>query len=445
MRMFGLILLGLVIDAMSLTQNLKALSMRGRNASITKHAQSTVRHGFEHRYFTLEKRRGMVLGTSPNSAVAPPLLFTHLLKAGGSRVGDLLQESGLFVESVNGDPISENGNFYADLDPSTEEPLEENEHVKLHDVSHQNLSGDLATIYSEDFRMGIVRSPCDYLLSMWSYQSMHLCGGEESKRGGHADAARKCAFDSDLFGKDHADNFFSEADVQRFRRWVRATAGREMHFLSLRSYMALHRESLWNQGHVVDGHMIYDVSGFDDGQYFACPANETEEGYKMQSLLSSNLLDRYECIIHTETLEADTHQCLLKYASTIRDEGVRQAFLNTLAASENKDQTITNPSTHAACQDYFDDETMAFVWEREGRFAEKVGYKSCCAPHGLNAISGGGTLAQDRELTMSEEMDNIKKGAEQEAAAKQLEADVAKLKQQEKIAWEHAIMVEKNE
>merc|ERR1712137_801232 len=179
----------------------------------------------------------------------------------------------------------------------------------------------------------------------------------------------------ELYGKDVASNFSTAADIVRFRRWVKASAGQRLHYFSYRSYIAAHVDPFERM--VESGHPAWD-----DGQYFGCigKVNISEEERIVDLLGSVELAAHYDCIISTENLIDDMQQCLRKYTQRVQDQRLRHEL------SDKIDQVLTsarwshhvNAAKHGKCEQYFDDETAKFVWDREGAFASKVGYNKCC-------------------------------------------------------------------
>jgi hypothetical protein len=76
-----------------------------------------------------------------------------------------------------------------------------------------------------------------------------------------------------------------------------------MHYLSYRSFIALHHDP------------AYLRSNWDDGQWSGClgKMNESEEIRISSHLAATDLSARYECLIHTESIASDLRACLLKY------------------------------------------------------------------------------------------------------------------------------------
>jgi hypothetical protein len=336
-------------------------------------ASESLKFGFETHAYTLRSElpspETLLYATSRRTD-GPTILFTHLLKAGGSRVEALLQD--LFVVSKS--PMKQSFGARPRKNPIDDFMLDQGTDATAQ-VARETLSGEASHTHAGYFRIGSVRSPCDYLLSMWAFQS----GGSQDDHAfqiGHGRYPRECLTktvpnaESTLYGRDIGARFATDADVARFRKWVRATGGQRLHYMSLRSYFALHHENV-------------DYQLWDDGQFFGCMGdlNGTEEKRIADVLASTKLADRYECFIHAESIEHELHACLAKYAELVPDTQ-RAEFLQKLHGL-NWTSDVKNASPHGRCSDYFDNKTEAFVWEREGDFAAKAGYGSCCAGSSL--------------------------------------------------------------
>lgn len=316
--------------------------------------------GVEHHFFQLQlPRQRLSLAEIPNyDGVAPQILFTHLLKAGGMSIIEMINN--LMFSSLHGGGGYAKQNFKASLANATQ----------LDDVINEAPTGNAATMHPKYFKIGMVRAPCDYLLSMWAFQS-HKYFDDTST--GHGDWPRNCLqkyYDgnaSELYAQSERSN--TTDDVERFKKWVRAAGGSQMHYLTYRSYVALHS----------DAKLYKDTPGWDDGQYFACVGeySDSEQKAIKTKLMATDLSQRYDCLIHTENLEAESRACMTKFAQTIPDQQVRDAFLQKVEDYKFP-QVKNNEGKHAQCSAYFDDATTAFVWDREGSFAKKVGYDNCC-------------------------------------------------------------------
>jgi len=227
--------------------------------------------------------------------------------------------------------------------------------------------------HSKYFRIGMIRSPCDYLVSIWNFQSSPY-----GKDTGHGRWPRECLQKyhkgdiTDLYANitkyGIGSLLKSVTQKDRFQKWVREIGGDKMHYLSYRSYMALHADPQYLK-----------KSTFDDGQYYTClkDHSESEQNTIQETLMTTDFSQRYECIIKTESIAEDMKACMHKYAERITHPEVKAKFVEKLEGYQRWNVKV-NQKHHAKCSEYFDDQTMAFVWDREGPFAQKMGYSTCC-------------------------------------------------------------------
>jgi len=99
----------------------------------------------------------------------------------------------------------------------------------------------------------------------------------------------------------------------------------------------------------------------------------------LNNLNLSELSERYDCIIHTESLEEDAWVCVEKYCGEVKDDAHRESCFARAQSKKSERKHHVNPSPHAACKEYFDAETENIVWQSEGPLAETLGYNTCCA------------------------------------------------------------------
>lgn len=319
----------------------------------------TVPLGFENHIFQLQlDRSSFVQGELPDDAGAPKILFTHLLKAGGSSVINML--ASLMYETPNNKYQYQS--YKASLENSTDL-------VNMEDLKAEVPKGDVSQVHSNYFKIGMARNPCDYLLSMWNFQS--------KTNSPHGSGPRECLQshykgDVNELYRQGEGYLTSTDDLARFRKWVRASAGSWVHYLSFRSYMALHNDKKYHSTEI--------GKSFDDGQFLACMHELPDKKQKSikDKLMEVDLSERYDCIIHTERLGDDSKACMVKYAQTIPDEGARKAFMDRVVAYGQGFNHKNLETPHGQCSSFFDGATAAFVWEREGVIAKKHGYDKCC-------------------------------------------------------------------
>jgi len=318
---------------------------------------STVQSGFQNTNFELNvgdlHPKFARLKEKSAGEHAPQILFTHLLKAGGSSVEFMMKD--LMFTSDH----YENQNVQGDIETK-----------KFNKLSSEE--AELNT-HSKYFRIGMVRSPCDYLVSIWNFQSSPY-----GKDTGHGVWPRKCL---QKYHKGDITNLYanitkygpnsilrSVTQKDRFQQWVREVGGEKMHYLTYRFYRALHADPQYLK-----------KSTFDDGQYYTCikDHSESEQNTIQEALMTTDFSQRYECIIKTESMAEDMKACMHKYAERITHPEVKAKFVEKLEGYKRWNVKV-NKRHHAQCSEYFDDQTMAYVWDREGPFAQKMGYNTCC-------------------------------------------------------------------
>lgn len=217
--------------------------------------------------------------------------------------------------------------------------------------------GSLRLARTHFFTIGFVRNPCSYLVSAWASMS-------------HSRAQVPCL--SKRLGEAKTEELWPQRDeakslnVQRFRRWVRAAAGDHLHLHSYRQYCALHVQKA--------------TESWDDGQFHACLADVAVERQKeiAAALLEVSVGHRYDCFIHVELFSEEMYACLKKFAVQFPVGSFSTQMMKKLA-NDSLD-VRAKASEHLDCEQYYDAATSDFVWFREGPFAKRVGYRSCCAP-----------------------------------------------------------------
>jgi len=330
-------------------------------------AASTIPFGFENYNFELDMGQlrpsfARIKTDHTASKVAPQILFTHLLKAGGSSISVMMKElmfksPGYGHQSVKGDletQFEENGPGRA---------------KNYDDLKYEKPEMSLR-MHSQYFRIGMIRSPCDYLVSIWNFQSSPY--GNET---GHGRWPRECLQKyykgdiSELYADKNKQMTVEQKD--RFQKWVREVGAKNLHYLTYRSYVALH----------MDPKYYVKSKVFDDGQYYTCLRDHSEAEQKaiQETLMTSDFSQRYDCLIKTESVAQDMQICMKKYAQTITHPEIRETFLQKIENYGKGFERHSNAKAHAQCSEYFDDETTAYVWDREGPFAKKMGYDTCCS------------------------------------------------------------------
>merc|ERR1719282_1489756 len=87
------------------------------------------------------------------------------------------------------------------------------------------------------FKIGMARSPCDYILSVWTFQG--------TERGQRNHGIQQECLDSKLGKKKHQRLYVnldgrkpSPKDVELFKKWVFLSAGRRVHYLGYRQCLS---------------------------------------------------------------------------------------------------------------------------------------------------------------------------------------------------------------
>lgn len=301
--------------------------------------------------------------------VQPPMLvITHLLKGGGSTVASLLKGMGMEFRGIRHSSIAMPVKYQG----ANAKRLEAE--AKVYETAIAK-GGGPAIKMDNYFNVGMARNPCSYLLSVWNFQ----------RKGGHGEFPFDCqkkAYKGDIRDLLPEKGLSTEESIRRFRKWVRVSVGKttKIHLFSLREYYALEPK--------------IDRAGWDDGQYFAClhDVSESEEEKIAAKLDGFDWASHYDCIVHTENIAEDVKQCTYKYADWItQDRGDTQTAGTAddwhIELEDQVDKAnmtklagYTNNMNHyiATCQDFYDRETMDFVWQREGKVAQGLGYQACC-------------------------------------------------------------------
>merc|ERR1712216_202551 len=200
------------------------------------------------------------------------------------------------------------------------------------------------------FVVGAIRHPCEYYVSLWAFSS-----------GGPIDiVVRSLPSLQQYLGRDKDSHYASPADIARFRKWVRHLSGPEFNLLSTRFWFSYFKDR--NPCRAFEG----DVCVGSRSKYAAM------EDEIRSDLSAMNVSSVADCWIQTVTLEADFEACLKKY------EALTGVPIDWRRFFELKETRYRNKSKRAKCREYFDEETMSFVMERDRLIVEKFGYETCC-------------------------------------------------------------------
>jgi len=79
-----------------------------------------------------------------------------------------------------------------------------------------------------------------------------------------------------------------------------------------------------------------------------------------------------DCWMHTEHLVDDFNECMVQFR--------RQGGWTRHTTLPTENQAIANPSTHVACDDYFNTERADIVMHSDAAIFREFGYPKCCHP-----------------------------------------------------------------
>lgn len=253
------------------------------------------------------------------------LLYNHVGKTGGTVFKELLIQATGACNGVNC-PVK-----IVNLDrhiPGNSPLLGPRGGLVIQDDYHQGLkvtAEDAATF----FTIGLVRRPCDFMISSWAYMSerQQKLAGEE--------------FDSSKWGALAESGFDNSADRQRFSTWVQT------------------------------------VSQLRDN-------NKTKlEG---ATYMSVALRDRYEdlslvhCWVRTHNMVEDTKKCMAKYEKCGGIYVKEGLTAHNVATAQMRAESGDTGSKHAACSKFFANQTtMGSVMESEAEMIETYNLDQCCS------------------------------------------------------------------
>lgn len=193
------------------------------------------------------------------------------------------------------------------------------------------------------FKIGSIRSPYAYYVSLWGY-------------------GRYPGFPADL--KPAGDDLFSEVNKQRFRKFVRTIMPEDIGVETFRFMFS------YTAKPPIIGKRFNKVSA---KVYF----DEMMSAQQRESALNSLKAftpSRLNCWIYTEMLNESMRSCLEHY-------GRSGGHVQWDAYTEAIQFKGTNPSTHATCGDYYDDATAQLVAEKDraifDMFNYSLNYSAC--------------------------------------------------------------------
>eukprot|EP00931_Biecheleriopsis_adriatica_P067196 TRINITY_DN41382_c0_g1_i1.p1 TRINITY_DN41382_c0_g1~~TRINITY_DN41382_c0_g1_i1.p1 ORF type:complete len:335 (+),score=51.80 TRINITY_DN41382_c0_g1_i1:70-1074(+) len=236
------------------------------------------------------------------------------------------------------------------------------------------------------FRVGMIRSPCDYLLAVWAFQRVP---GKLDRNCAHSYGMCKCLearmphgvkleqvlpvndvnftalsdqpwrLAEGQLSKHHIDT-----DRKHFSQWLHLMAGNKIHLLSMR--FARHISKYGN----------------DDCPASLSRAEETqiEEAIAQERKSHSH----YSCLLRTEFLHRDIENCMRAWAMSC-ESTLSQKLLDYFESRfENSSwqsplaEKYRNAGRHENCSEFVSPEDQEFVWHREKKLAMHAGYSVCC-------------------------------------------------------------------
>lgn len=199
-----------------------------------------------------------------------------------------------------------------------------------------------------NFVVGSVRNPCDYYLSLWAYGVEH--GG--AMRGNiWPHKQRDFVYNATSWNKRSA------ADIDKFRKWVALInmKGRPgvMSVRFAKSYGVLDRD--------IRAH--YPPQALTDEELDSVA----------RALATPAYLDRVNCWVKSETLEADSRRCLREWHA---NTGIPIDWASYRRTYRTANQLS---SSHGHCRAYFTPELAQAVRTLEAPIFRDFGYTTCCS------------------------------------------------------------------
>jgi hypothetical protein len=264
-----------------------------------------------------------------NTFVKPYLGFVlmHTLKAGGNSLEGLLNKAGWDQY----DPLRKNRSFY----------LQQLGYVHLEDEANtdwyntfseqeQSWGGPSFASFGHAmfFRIGMVREPCDYHVSVWAF----------SGKGAHGNLTGNCA------GREAIDNFHI---------FLNKSTTPSFGWLSYRLASMIRTSGL--------------------PTIFQCPEhlNKEERLRVERAIVEFNASEAADCWVRTENMASDLKSCLQLYAKRRGGTNMNLDMLPDSAPHANK-------GSHHKCSSYFTQAEADSLWQREGGIAKQMGYTGCC-------------------------------------------------------------------
>jgi len=288
------------------------------------------------------------------------------------------------------------------------------------------------------FNVCMIRSPCDYLLSTWSFQrrpgqpteqtqpsclhSIDMCncmydklfshelvgraGGRQQEtvltdRWAKMTQADKVRLDQFLpfnsinftsesnspwqLAAQHFSPELLEQDRRRFSKWLRLLGGKQTHLLTMRYILLRYAES-WHLNNA-DADQNYH-NEFRESLKIPqdCPSSSSpaQEEWIMSKVAKTTAMGRSRCgcFLRTETMRMDMQECLLTWAKSCSQELIAPltAYLTqeVFTRAQWREVGGVNPGGHFKCSEMMTPADQQYVWLREGALATRAGYTRCC-------------------------------------------------------------------
>jgi len=251
-----------------------------------------------------------VANSMSSRAVVRPLVFKHLSKIAGTYVIDVL------------DHVMGHGNW----------------------TLVDELFGLTETRKEDGFVISTARNPCDYYVSLWSFDSSKNFALFSMQDGGSA--------------------FFQEnnTNATKFGNWLSWVQSHGHGIMSYRLYETLVAAR--------DGMSCWDQELGFCGEKF----NDTNVELGLSSFSPKDTAD---CWIHTENLVDDFRVCLKQYEE-VTGAKINWDVFEELVHKPHEKGANHNLSEHEHCEYYFDSKTSASVMKSDRHLFEAFGYETCC-------------------------------------------------------------------
>jgi hypothetical protein len=271
----------------------------------------------------------------------------HTLKAGGNSVEHLLHKVGYSQRSRNHSLYQKGrvgGYVYFEHNNDAAAAAVDNNNNRLwydHYMAQWKDGKDAyfsALPRDEFFKIGMVREPCDYMVSIWAYSG---------STGRHGFLTGRCAGTE---SKDNFTQFLRESILPYKFGW-----------LSYRVSLQL------------------GVAGQENIGAQVCPSNASAAAIsRIETLVAKNFnaTEAADCWVRTENMRNDLHRCLQLYVS-LRG-GETSMTMDQFPLESATPTPHFNVGQHKPCSEYYSERDASAVWEREGKFAEQFGYSGCC-------------------------------------------------------------------